>query len=161
MTLARTLQIGGALVILSTALSFVHPWGNLRAYARPDRPKLTGAVVPPEVRQVLETKCVDCHSESTHWPLYSQFAPASWFMEHDVSEAREHFNMSRWEEYSRESQVDLLARIGAEAHSGQMTLKHYLLLHPGARLTSEDQQMIYEWTRAERKRVKSQVSEQK
>ena len=148
-------------MILSTALSFVHPWGNLRAYARPDRPKLTGAVVPPEVREVLETKCVDCHSESTHWPLYSNFAPASWLMEHDVSEAREHFNMSRWEEYSRESQVDLLTRIGAEARSGEMPLKHYLLLHPGAKLTSKDQQMIYEWTRAERKRVKSQISEQK
>ena len=161
MILARTLQIGGGLVILSTALSFVHPWGNLRAYARPDRPKLTGAVVPPEVRQVLETKCVDCHSESTHWPVYSQFAPASWLMEHDVSEAREHFNMSRWEEYSHESQVDLLTRIGAEARSGEMPLKHYLLLHPGAKLTSKDQQMIYEWTRAERKRVKSQISEQK
>ena len=78
-----------------------------------------------------------------------------------MSEAREHFNMSRWEEYSRESQVDLLTRIGAEARSGQMPLKHYLLLHPDAKLTSEDQQMIYEWTRAERKRVKSQVSEQK
>ena len=58
MILARTLQIGGALVILSTVLSLVHPWGNLRAYARADRPKLTGAVVPPEVREVLETKCV-------------------------------------------------------------------------------------------------------
>jgi hypothetical protein len=161
MILARTLQIGGGLVILSTALSFVHPWGNLRAYARADRPKLTGAAAPPEVRQVLETKCVDCHSESTHWPVYSQFAPASWLMEHDVSEAREHFNMSRWEEYSRESQVDLLTRIGAEARSDEMPLKHYLLLHPGAKLTSKDQQMIYEWTRAERKRVKSQISEQK
>lgn len=148
-------------MILSSALSLVHPWGNLRAHARADRPKLTGAAVPPEVRQVLGTKCGDCHSESTHWPLYSKFAPASWLMEHDVFEAREHFNMSRWEEYSRESQVELLTRIGAEAHSGQMPLKHYLLLHPGAKLTSEDQQMIYEWTRAERKRVKSQVSEQK
>ncbi len=161
MILARTLQIGGALVILSTVLSLVHPWGNPRAYARADRPKLTGAVVPPEVREVLETKCSDCHSESTHWPLYSNFAPASWLMEHDVSEAREHFNMSRWEEYGRESQVDLLTRIGAEVRSGEMPLKHYLLLHPGAKLTSEDRQMIYEWTRAERKRVKSQISEQK
>jgi hypothetical protein len=155
------MQVGGALLILSAALAHVHPWGNVRAAEQPDKPKLTGATIPVEVQQVLERKCVDCHSESTHWPLYSQFAPASWLMEHDVSEARQHFNMSRWEEYSRESQVDLLSRIGAEARSGQMPLKHYLLLHPGAKLTSEDQRMIYEWTRAERMRVKSRVSEQK
>ena len=155
------MQIGSALLILSTALAHVHPWGNVRAASQPDKPKLTGATIPVEVQQILERKCGDCHSESTHWPIYSQFAPASWLMEHDVSEAREHFNMSRWEEYGRESQVDLLTRIGAEVRSGEMPLKHYLLLHPGAKLTSEDRQMIYEWTRAERKRVKSQISEQK
>jgi hypothetical protein len=155
------MQIGSALLILSTALAHVHPWGNVRAASQPDKPKLTGATIPVEVQQILERKCGDCHSESTHWPVYSQFAPASWLMEHDVSEAREHFNMSRWEEYGRESQVDLLTRIGAEVRSGEMPLKHYLLLHPGAKLTSKDQQMIYEWTRAERKRVKSQISEQK
>jgi hypothetical protein len=156
------MQMGGVLLILSAALAHVHPWGKVRAAAQPGKPKLTGAkTIPVEVQQVLERKCGDCHSESTHWPIYSQFAPASWLMEHDVSEARQHFNMSRWEEYSRESQVDLLTRIGVEARSGQMPLKHYLLLHPGAKLTSEDQQMIYEWTRAERKRVKNQISEQK
>jgi len=160
-TLARTMQIGRALLILSPALAHVHPWVNVRADSQPDKPKLTGATIPVEVQQILERKCGDCHSESTHWPVYSQFAPASWLMEHDVSEAREHFNMSRWEEYGRESQVDLLTRIGAEVRSGEMPLKHYLLLHPGAKLTSEDRQMIYEWTRAERKRVKSQISEQK
>lgn len=160
MILARTMQAGGALLLLSAGLSFAHPWGTSRA-ADADRPKLAGADIPPDVRQVLETKCVDCHSESTRWPAYSRLAPASWLMEHDVYEAREHFNMSRWEEYSRESQIDLLTRIGAEARSGQMPLRHYLLLHPGAKLSAEEQQMIYEWTRTERKRVKSTITEQK
>ena len=95
MSLARIMQTAGAAVILSTALSFVHPWGNLRANAQADGPKLTGAVVPPEVFQVLKTKCGDCHSESTRWPVYSSLAPASWFMEHDVSKGRQQFNMSR------------------------------------------------------------------
>jgi len=118
-------------------------------------------VVPPEVFQVLETKCSDCHSESTHWPAYSSLAPGSWFMEHDVSEGRQRFNMSRWQNYSRESQIDLLTQIGSEARSGQMPLKQYLLLHPSAKLSSTEQQMIYEWARAERKRLKGTTTEQK
>jgi cytochrome c len=161
MRLARIMQIGGAALILSTALSLVHPWGNLRTNAQTDSPKLQGAVVPPEVFQVLKTKCGDCHSESTRWPVYSSLAPASWFMEHDVSKGRQQFNMSRWEEYSRESQIDLLTRIGSEARSGQMPLKQYLLLHPSAKLSSTEQQMIYEWARAERKRVRSTITEKK
>ena len=76
-------------------------------------------------------------------------------------EAREHLNLSRWREYSRQSQIDLLTRIGAETRSGQMPLKHYLLLHPGKKLSSEEQQMIYEWARSERKRVKDATTEQK
>ena len=65
------------------------------------------------------------------------------------------------EEYSRESQIDLLTQIGSEARSGQMPLKQYLLLHPSAKLSSTEQQMIYEWARAERKRLKAMMTEQK
>jgi len=156
-TLARTMQIGSALLILSPALAHVHPWGNVRAASQPDKPKLTGATIPVEVQQILERKCGDCHSESTHWPVYSQFAPASWLMEHDVFEGRGQLNLSRWEEYSRESQIDLLTKIGSEARSGEMPLRHYLLLHPKARLTTEEQQLLYGWARAERKRVRGAV----
>ena len=161
MTLARTMQIGGALLILSPALAHVHPWGNVRAASQPGKPKLTGATIPVEVQQILERKCGDCHSESTHWPVYSQFAPASWLMEHDVFEGRGQLNLSRWEEYSRESQIDLLTEIGSEVRTGMMPVKQYVLLHPEARLSSQEQQLIYEWARTERKRVKSQISEQK
>jgi hypothetical protein len=82
-------------------------------------------------------------------------------MEHDVFEGRGQLNLSRWEEYSRESQIDLLTEIGSEVRTGRMPLKQYVLLHPGARLSSQEQQLIYEWARTERKRVKSQISEQK
>jgi cytochrome c len=159
--LGRTTQIVGLTLILSTALSHVHPWGNVRDQVQAGKQNLAGAAVPIEVERVLATKCGDCHSESTHWPVYSQFAPASWLMEHDVFEAREHLNLSRWREYSHESQIDLLTRIGAETRSGQMPPRQYLLLHPGAKLSSGEQQMIYEWARTERKRVKNATTEQK
>lgn len=82
-------------------------------------------------------------------------------MEHDVSEGRQQFNMSRWEEYSRESQIELLTRIGSEARSGEMPLKQYLFLHASAKLSGTEQQMIYEWARAEPKRVRSAITETK
>jgi hypothetical protein len=69
-------------------------------------------------------------------------------------------NLSRWEEYSRESQIDLLTKIGSEARSGEMPVRHYLVLHPKARLTTQEQQLLYDWARAERKRVRSEAVQQ-
>jgi hypothetical protein len=160
MTLGKSLMLVGLALVLMPPLSLLHPWGNVRALSQPNRRILTGANVPAEVREVFETKCIDCHTEATHWPVYSRIAPASWLVEHDVFEGRNHVNLSRWEEYSRESQIDLLTKIGSEARSGEMPLRHYLLLHPKARLTTEEQQLLYGWARAERKRVKGEAVQQ-
>jgi cytochrome c len=147
----------GALFAASIVLSFVHPWGNPPSGVKADAPLLDGTAVPDEVRHVLETKCADCHSTNTDWPLYSRLAPGSWLVEHDVNEGRNHLNMSKWQRYSLETRIDLLSKIASEARSGQMPVRQYLLLHPKARLSSEEQQLIYDWAKAERKHIKQQI----
>jgi hypothetical protein len=79
-------------------------------------------------------------------------------VERDVHVGREHLDLSRWQTYSRESQVDLLTKIAAEAHNGQMPVKHYLILHPQARLSASEQQLIYEWAKSERKQIRQQLA---
>jgi cytochrome c len=157
----RIALIAGALFAASIVLSFVHPWGNLRSGVKANAPLLDGTVVPDEVRHVLEKKCADCHSTNTEWPLYSRLAPGSWLVEHDVHEGRNHLNMSRWQSYNLETQIDLLASIASEARSGQMPIKQYLILHPKARLSPEEQRLIYDWAKAERKHIKQQIEELK
>lgn len=119
-----------------------------------------GSAVPEDVRRVLEQKCADCHSEKTRWPLYSRLAPASWLVESDVHAGRSHLNMSAWPHYPPDSQIDLLTRIASEVRSGEMPVKHYLFLHPQARLTSQEQQVIYDWAKAERKRMRKLIPAQ-
>jgi cytochrome c len=157
----RIVLATGALFAASIVLSFVHPWGNLRSGVKANAPLLDGTVVPDEVRHVLEKKCADCHSTNTEWPLYSRLAPGSWLVEHDVHEGRNHLNMSRWLSYNLETQIDLLASIASEARSGQMPIKQYLILHPKARLSPEEQRLIYDWAKAERKHIKQQIEELK
>ena len=154
----RIMFVAALLLGASIGLSFIHPWGNLRDNAQPEAPLLAGTLVPAEVRQVFEAKCADCHSEKTHWPVYSVLAPGSWLLERDVHMGRQHLDLSRWQTYSRESQVDLLTKIAAEAHNGQMPVKHYLILHPKARLSAAEQQLIYEWAKAERKQIRQQLA---
>lgn len=149
-----------ALFTSSVALSFVHPWGNPRSRADTAAPLMNGITVPGDVLQVLETKCADCHSENTRWPAYSKLAPLSWFIERDVREGRRHLNMSQWQNYILETRVDLLSRLASEVHSGEMPLPRYLVLHPGARLSSAEQQLIYNWAKSERRRIRQQLAMQ-
>jgi cytochrome c len=72
-------------------------------------------------------------------------------LERDVSQARSRINLSRWDEYSPEQQALILSEIGVAARTGVMPPARYTLLHPDARLSSEERQAIYAWSRAERR----------
>jgi cytochrome c len=157
---ARIALAAGVVFAASIVLSLVHPWGDVRSGVQAHTAILDGSNVPAEVQQVLEMKCADCHSNNTRWPAYSRLAPGSWLMERDVHEGREHLNLSRWQQYNLESRIDLLAKIASEARSGEMPVKQYLLLHPKARLSEFEQQLIYDWAKSERKRMKSQAAKQ-
>ena len=156
MMLPRSLFAVGVLFALCVMLSLVHPWGNPRAGDEADKPLLAGSAVPIEVMRTIDGKCADCHSAKTHWPWYGRVAPGSWLMERDVITGRSELNLSLWERYTREQQMDLLTKIASEARSGQMPLKPYLMLHPRAKLTAEEQQMLYDWAKAERRRIRQQ-----
>ena len=151
----KTATIGfltGCALATSLGLSFIHPWGDVRAAAGSGE-ILAGSSAPPEVRRLLENKCSNCHSNQTRWPVYSRIAPGSWLMEHDVAEGRAHMNLSQWQQYAPESQLALLSRISVEIRTGEMPLKPYLWLHPSARLSDQERQMIYSWSREERRRI--------
>jgi cytochrome c len=149
-----------AILVASAALSLVHPWGNQRS-AEPRGQLLEGSTIPEDVRGILEKKCADCHSNQTHWPVYSRLAPASWLMEHDVHGGRSAMNLSNWTQTNTEGKIALLTRIAAEVRSGEMPPKPYTMLHPANRLTESDKQHITAWTRAERKHIRLGASAQK
>jgi cytochrome c len=154
MNLAKIELTLGCLFALSIALSTIHPLGNPRAGAQPGAPLLNGTDVPDSVRTVLEAKCGNCHSEKTRYPLYSHLAPVSWIIDRDVREGRNSLDMSRWQTYSVENQINALSRIASEVHAGQMPPRMYVLLHPGAKLSSPEENLIYGWAKSERKSLR-------
>ena len=122
-----------------TGLGYVHPFGNPRVEtARGLGTLLQGANLPPDAKAVLVTKCADCHSSETRWPIYARVAPGSWLIERDIVEARKHMDLSRWELLSMEQQQVLLAKISHEAKSGDMPPLQYVALHWGAKLSQAD-----------------------
>jgi cytochrome c len=120
-------------------LGFVHPFGDPRVEPRKGLDTLLrGAKMPAEAKTVLRTKCADCHSSETRWPVYSYAAPGSWLMERDIVEARKKMNLSRWDEMPEEKQQVLMAKIVQEAKSGDMPPLQYLAVHWDARLSTTD-----------------------
>lgn len=108
--------------------------------------------VPANVTNVLRRACMDCHSNETRWPWYSRVAPLSWQMQSDVTLARKKLNFSEWGiQAGRKPSIAIstLAAICGNVQNGRMPLRPYTLLHPEARLTSEDTKAICNWTSTE------------
>jgi hypothetical protein len=117
------------------------------------------AQIDAPVFQVMQRSCQNCHSERTEWPWYSHAAPMSWLIENDVQGGRSHWNMSKWEQYSIDDREHILSQIGPMVRNKQMPLPQYLFLHPEAKLSNADVDLLYQWSRTERKRLKSSVTQ--
>jgi cytochrome c len=148
-------------VMLAIALSFMHPFGNPREVDASSGHLLAGAQIPEPIRKLVERKCGDCHSDAVRWPLYSRVAPVSWLLERDVLEAREHMNLSRWNTYSNQKKSDLLSRLAAKARSGEMPPARYTAIHGDSKLLTEERDSLYDWARAERRRLRTEAQQTK
>ena len=144
----------GCLLSACIALSAFHPGGNPRSVPGPGVPLLECSDLPARVRTTLESKCGDCHSNKTHYPIYSHIAPISWMIERDVRVGRKSLNLSEWQIFSDDERVNALTRIASEVNAGQMPPRTYAMLHPSARLTPADENSIFEWAKAERQRIR-------
>lgn len=108
--------------------------------------------VTPEVEAILNRSCIDCHSHKTVWPWYSQIAPVSWFLTHDVNEGRRHWNVSNWPTDLKRS-THRLEEMCEQVEKGEMPLPIYLVMHPTAKLTEADKKTLCDWAKAERQRL--------
>ncbi len=110
-------------------------------------PPVTAEIhAPPEVMAVLRRACFDCHSNQTVWPWYGHVAPVSWLLYRDVMSGRRHLNFSEWGALAADKRQKKQLRSGKEVDSGEMPLWFYLPMHPGARLSERDRQVIDAWS---------------
>ncbi|HET8651805.1 MAG TPA: heme-binding domain-containing protein [Gaiellaceae bacterium] len=84
----------------------------------------------PRTEQLMTDACMDCHSNETKWPWYSNVAPVSWLVEHDVEEGRAELNLS-----TGEAEVDEMIET---IHEGSMPPWQYKPTHPGASLSGQE-----------------------
>jgi hypothetical protein len=88
-------------------------------------------------RSIAVRACYDCHSREPHRPFYAQLAPVSWLVQRDIDAARRELDFTAWDEGGDEAHD-----AAEEVEDGDMPPRRYLLLHPGARLSDEEEQAL-------------------
>lgn len=111
--------------------------------------------VPQDVRGIFERSCRDCHSNRTTWPWYTNLAPVSWLLAHDVKDGRKELNLSEWAKYDVNRAERKLEEICDQVKKGDMPMKIYVPLHPNAKLTDDDKQVVCGWANGERERLRA------
>lgn len=98
------------------------------------------------VSRLLKNACYDCHSNETKYPWYSYIAPVSWLVERDTRIGRTNLNFSDWETYSKMDKAKILDELIEEVEGGNMPMPIYILMHPEAKLSVSDRELLIEWS---------------
>ena len=90
--------------------------------------------------ELMRGACMDCHSNETEWPWYSNVAPVSWLVQNDVDEGRRRLNLS-----TGGADFDEMIETIEE---GSMPPWQYKPAHPKARLSDRERQELIRGLRA-------------
>jgi len=123
----------GALVLFGLLQLVPYGWSH------PNPPVTEAATWPDAESEALaRAACYDCHSNETEWPAYSYVAPMSWLVRRDVEMGRDELNLSELDQDGAHELGDAAETI----EEGSMPPRQYLLLHPNARLSVEEEQRL-------------------
>jgi hypothetical protein len=143
MVVVRRLLLG--LVILLAGIQLIRP-ARTNPAVDPSKTINAKMAIDPGVAGILQRSCQDCHSNLTVWPWYSQVAPSSWLVAHDVNEARSKMNLSEWAVYDPDEAHTLLEHMCREVTMDRMPPHDYTTMHAGTALHPEDVKAICDWT---------------
>jgi Haem-binding domain len=130
----RRLGLAAAALLGLLLLAQAVPYGRAHGQRRPTR---SAHFDSASIRALVANACADCHSYDTKWRWYSNIAPASWLVQHDVDEGRSSLNFSNWDR--PQASVDELVE---QVLSGSMPPVQYKVAHPAARLSKAERRRL-------------------
>jgi hypothetical protein len=105
---------------------------------------------PEDVKMILESACTDCHSDNTRYPWYNTITPVNFWLADHVNEGKEHFNMSKWNDYSDKKKDHKLEELAEEVEEKEMPLPSYTWTHGDADLSQEQIDAVVNWVKMAR-----------
>lgn len=108
---------------------------------------------------IFRRKCFDCHTDRTEYPWYYKIPGIKQWIDSDISQAREHLDMSRGFPFASKNSIDHdLEEIGEVIESKEMPPKSYIFVHADARISEEDKQVLLDWVKRSRETLSNKPS---
>lgn len=102
---------------------------------------------PQDVKNILTETCFDCHSDHTRYPWYDKITPVNFWLADHIEEGKEHFNISKWNDYSTKKKDHKLEELIEMVEAKEMPLESYTYTHSEANLTEEQINSVIEWAK--------------
>ena len=133
-------------IILFIAAQVIQPSKNQGNSGSPKDITYT-VTVPEDVLAVLKNSCYDCHSDHTSYLWFDHISPVSWWVANHIKTGKIELNFTEFGNYSAKKQLNKLKKIRQTVEKSQMPLISYTVMHPGAKLTDTQKNMLIEWTK--------------
>ena len=132
------------ILIAFVAIQFIRPARNTSGLVLPT--DITKTVnIPATVLNDLKHSCYDCHSNNTRYPWYVNIQPFGWILAGHVKDGKENLNFSEFGAYSERKQANKLKSIKLSIKDGSMPLSSYAVMHPNAKLSIENKNLVNDW----------------
>ena len=132
------------LLIIGVAIQFYRPNKSIVKPTTTDDFLLTEKA-PKVISSLFKNCCYNCHSNTTNYFWYDHIAPASWFVDNHIKEAKEHLNFSTWATLNNRDKAGIISEIAVNITENKMPLPSYTMIHSDAKLSEEDKQQILNW----------------
>lgn len=133
-----------AITILLVLIQFIRPEKNIGTADGSNDIAHTVAVAP-EIRNILEKSCNDCHSNHTEYPWYYNIQPVAWWLANHVNEGKQHLNFSEFNTYKTKRKLKKLKELKDEIEEGGMPMDSYLWIHGNAKLSETEKNNLIKW----------------
>ncbi|HEX7415040.1 MAG TPA: heme-binding domain-containing protein [Bacteroidia bacterium] len=131
-------------VLILVLIQFIRPEKNTGTADGPNDITHTVAVAP-EIKNILEKSCNDCHSNHTEYPWYYNIQPVAWWLANHVNDGKHHLNFSEFNTYKTKRKLKKLKELKDEIEEGGMPMDSYLWIHCNAKLSEAEKNNLIKW----------------
>lgn len=132
-------KIGISIIILAICVGLLQFLGTKEPESTPAK-DLSG--IPVDINAIIRKSCFDCHSNQTNLKWYDKLTPANFIVYSHIQKGRKALNFTKWDSLTKPAQNSLLYYSVNKIIQGEMPLKSYTFVHPNAKLTDKDIQIL-------------------
>ena len=110
--------------------------------------------ITPDVKNILQSSCYDCHSNNSNYPIYASIQPIAWWLQHHIDEGKEELNFSEFAGYSPRRRFHKLEEIKEQIVENEMPLYSYTIVHTQAKLSEQQKSILINWVNSTMAKMK-------